>query len=333
MGFVILGHGGFSPAAGAKMETCALGEGTTLQYYADTGQSLVVTKKLLDDFSKMDQPWPAINSTGVTYNLSLEPLTSEQRARLVSDDQDWGGHTLLLVGTNLDCEPQLCTGVPATCPKDPRMITGAVAGPTEHNCDGILAKYAGQDLHWIACTVTEGFDAAIQGAVETARGDGIGQSFLGENPDSGVAQALKYAADYPDAFPGWFDGLSQGERDILLKDPGLYAWNQGRGTTTEWAPSDADLENVAQVNQPYLKGLDEDTDGDWEVGGFLVLLGSGHAYTDWVRQQPDHAVGTFEVKRATFGAGKVVFSGVPAVHQGTITAAVERISDKDVKFE
>jgi hypothetical protein len=52
-----------------------------------------------------------------------------------------------------------------------------------------------------------------------------------------------------------------------------------------------------------------------------------------VRQQPDHAVGTFEVKRATFGAGKVVFSGVPAVHQGTITAAVERISDKDVKFE
>jgi hypothetical protein len=64
-----------------------------------------------------------------------------------------------------------------------------------------------------------------------------------------------------------------------------------------------------------------------------VLLGSGHGYTDWVRQQPDHAVGTFEVKRATFGAGKVVFSGVPAVHQGTITAAVERISDKDVKFE
>ncbi|MCW2594796.1 MAG: hypothetical protein JWP39_684 [Jatrophihabitans sp.] len=333
MGYVILGHGGFSPADGAKMETCALGAGTTLQYYADTGQSLVVTKQLLDDFASMPQPWPPIDSTGVTFNLGLEPLTDAQRGRLVSDDQDWGGHTLLLVGPGLGCKPQLCTGDETSCPKDPRMITGAVAGPTEHGCDGILGTYSGQDLHWIACTVVEGFDAETQAAVDAARGDAPSDVRLGQDPDDAVANALQYAANYPDAFPGWFDGLSPDEQAVLLRDPGLYAWDQGRGTVAEWNPSDADVQAVADVNEPYVKNLDEDDEGTWEAGGFLVLLGDGHGYTDWVRQQPDHASGTFEVKRATFGAGKLVFTGVPPAHQGTITAAVERFSDKSVKFE
>ncbi len=332
MGYVILGHGGFSPADGAKMEVCALDAGTTLQFYADTGQSLVVTKQLLDDFGSMQQPWPAIDSTGVTYNLGLEPLTDAQRQALVSPDQDWGGHTLLLVGPGLGCRPQLCTGDETTCPKDPRMITGAVEGPREHACDGILGTYGGQELHWIACTVTEGFDATTQGAVDAARGEAPSESFLGQDPDSAVANALKQAEVDPDGFAAWFDGQTQEQKDVLLRDPGIYAWNQGRGAITEWAPSDADLEAVAQVNQPYLKGLDEDAPGDWEVGGFLVLLGGGHGYTDWVRQQPDYAAGTFTVKRATFGAGKVVFTGVPSAHQGTITAAVERFSDKAVEF-
>jgi hypothetical protein len=90
---------------------------------------------------------------------------------------------------------------------------------------------------------------------------------------------------------------------------------------------------VADVNQPYVKGLDEGDDGTWEVGGFLVLLGDGHGYTDWVRDQDDYASGTFQVKRARFGAGELVFSGVPPVHQGTITSAVGRFSEKEVVFE
>lgn len=333
MGYVILGHGGFSPADGAKMEVCALSAGTTLQYYADTGQSLVVTKQLLDDFSKMSQPWPPINDTGVTYNLGLEPLTDGQRQSLVDPNNDWGGHTLLLVGSNLGAKPQLCTGNETTCPKDPRMITGAVAGPREHTCDGILGVYKGQELHWIACTVTEGFDATTQGAVDTARGDALGESFLGTNPDDAVANALQMAQVDPAGFEKWFDALSQGEKDVLLRDPGIYAWDQGRATTAEWYPSDADLQAVADVNQRYVKDLDEDTDASWEIGGFLLLLGDQHGYHDWVRQQQDYARGTFQVARATFGAGKLVFTGVPPAHEGTIKSMVEQFSDKSVKFE
>ena len=90
---------------------------------------------------------------------------------------------------------------------------------------------------------------------------------------------------------------------------------------------------MSDVNQPYVKDLDSDAEGTWEVGGFLVLLGPNHGYTDWVRGQNDFASGTFRVKRKTFGAGSLVFSGVPPVHEGTITSAVGQFSDKDVEFE
>jgi hypothetical protein len=182
--------------------------------------------------------------------------------------------------------------------------------------------------------VVAGGDAETDAVLEADRGDAPRDVLLGSDPDDAVANALDYLRDYPNHFPTWFDALPQDEKDVLLRDPGIKAWNDGRDfEVTEWNPSDADLQAVADVNQPYVKGLDEGDDGTWEVGGFLVLLGEGHGYTDWVRDQDDYASGTFQVKRARFGAGELVFSGVPPVHQGTITSAVGQFSEKEVVFE
>lgn len=333
MGFVIFGHGGLTPTNAAKMETCAVGTGTTLQFFADAGQALLQERSLLDMFGRLQKPWPPIDQTGVTYNLGLEPFSDAEHAALTSTVQDWAGHTLLTVGKDLGCEPILCAGDPTTCPRDPRMLTGAVAGPTKHTCNGILGKYAGQELFWVACSVIVGFDDETQAAVTAARGDNPENVLIGTNPDDAVANALQYASDYPDAFPGYFDGLTPEEQAVLLKDPGLYAWNQGRATTAEWYPSDTDLQTVSSENQRYVKDLDEDTDAEWAIGGFLLLLGDQHGYADWVRGQQDYAHGTFQVARATFGAGKLVFTGVPPAHEGTIKSMVEQFSDKSVKFQ
>lgn len=334
MGYVIFGHGGIDPSGTVKgMEWAALPAGTTLQFYADAGQALVTGVKTWEMYSKeLTVPWAAIDSTGVTYNFRLEPLSAAEERELDRVSGDFP-HTVLMVGKNLKGSPQLCTGDPSTCPTDPRMITGQVQGKTTHTCDGILKHYAGEELHWVACTGIDGFAPDVQEAVTAARGEAPSEVVHGADPDDPVANALRYLETSPAQFEAWFDSLPADERDVLTRDPGIGAWSAGRSfTVEEWAPSEGDLQAVADVNQPYVKGLDGE-EGTWEIGGFLVLLGPNHGYTDWVRDQNDHAAGTFKVKKATFGAGKMVFSGVPPMHQGTVTAAVERFSEKAVEFE
>ena len=159
-----------------------------------------------------------------------------------------------------------------------------------------------------------------------------GKAFIGE--------ALKYVVADPAGAGPWFDGLSEEDRNDLLADPGIAAWHAGRQgdaaqADTSWEPTDKDFANVTSSNQAYVKEGGEDYDHPWEAAGFLVLLGDGHdaSFHDWVRGRPDYASGTFQVQRATFGAGKLVFSGAPPSHQSTITWAVEQFSDKSVKFE
>jgi hypothetical protein len=332
MGTVIFGHGGLDPVAAKDMEWVAIPADTTLQFYAEAGQTLLTGQTTWAKYAaELTQPWPALDSTRVTYNLRLEALNAQEQKEIDVLGADFP-HTIVMIGRDLP-SAQLCTGDSTTCPSDPRMIAGTVAGPREHGCDGLLATYKGQELHWIACTGIDGFGADAQGAVDTARGDAPASVLHGENPDSAVATALGYLRDHPQAFEAWFDSLSDAEQQKLLADPGIAAWSKGRTfTTTEWAPSDADVQAVAAINQPYVKGLGSDDEGTWQVAGFLVLLGDGHGYVDWARGQHDYASGTFKVKRATFGAGKLVFSGVPPMHQGTLESAVGQFSDKEIEF-
>jgi hypothetical protein len=323
------------------METVALSAGTTLQFYADAGQMLLQQRRILASFDTLNAPWPPIDDRGVTYNLRLEPFSEAELTSLNGEAADWAGHTLLTVGKNLGCKPQLCTGDETTCPKDPRMVAGTVAGPRGHACDGILGTYAGEDLFWVACTSIDGFGDEVQGAVTSARGDAPSSVMMGQDPDSAIATALDFAGSDPTGFTQWFDGLPEEEKDVLLRDPGLYAWDQGRkGDQTQadagdWVPTERDMATVSSGNQSYVKEGAEDFDHSWEIGGALVLLGNEHdpSFHSWVQSCPDYTSGTFEIKRATFGAGKIVFSGVPGPLQGTVESMVEGFSDKKVSFE
>src|SRR5262249_33927658 len=101
-----------------------------------------------------------------------------------------------------------------------------------------------------------------------------------------------------------------------------------------WAPTEDDFAEAVLINEPFVKDLDEDVDAAWEIGAAVVLLGQPNAQlASRVRQQPDYASGTFQVERATFGAGSLRFSGVPPVLQDTITWSIGQFSKKDVKFE
>jgi hypothetical protein len=141
------------------------------------------------------------------------------------------------------------------------------------------------------------------------------------------------------AFFTFFTGLDEYWQGVLSADDeianAIAAGSQGAdlAQASTWAATDADFARARQQNEPFVKDLDEDQDAVWEVGGFVVLLGgSDNVLASRVRQQPDYATGTFRVERATFGAGSLRFSGVPPMHQGTITSAIEEFSKKDVKF-
>ena len=141
------------------------------------------------------------------------------------------------------------------------------------------------------------------------------------------------------AFFSFFTGIDEYWQSVLSADEELSnamaAGSQGANVaeTSNWAATDADLARARQHNEPFVKDLEEDQDGVWEVGGFVVLLGSpDNELASRVRQQPDYATDSFQVERSIFGAGSLAFSGVPPVHQGTITSAIEEFSKKEVKF-
>ena len=147
-------------------------------------------------------------------------------------------------------------------------------------------------------------------------------------------------ADGAPAFFTWFETQDQQWKDVMQADPeiadAIAAGGQGANLAEEsnWAPTDEDFEQATSLNEPFVKDLDEDVEATWEIGGAVVLLGepSGELASR-VRQQPDYASGTFQVERATFGAGALRFAGVPPIFQDTVTWAVNQFSRKDVKFD
>lgn len=181
MGYVLLGHGGLEVSSGQidpDMGTVAIPKGTTIQFYSDTGQTLVYGSRDLDVWAQLQQPWPALDSTKVTWNLTLSGAP-ELWGEELKNNPSFGGHTLLRAGVDGVPDPiNLCNGTRQTCPWDPRQVA---AGAT-HTCNGILGKYTG-DLFWVACTVVQGGGAEVAAAVKAARGEAPEDVLLGANPD------------------------------------------------------------------------------------------------------------------------------------------------------
>ena len=179
MGYIMLGHGGLvvrSDAASVEMGTVAIPQGTTIQFYSDTGQGLYYGSAHLDVWAQLQTPWPALDSTKVTWNLTLQGAPELWTDEL-KNNPSFGGHTLIRPGVDGVPDPiKMCSGTKATCPTDPRQV----AGGAKHKCDGILGAYVG-DLYWLACTsVVRGDKAVVAAALGTAP-EGV---LIGEDPDT-----------------------------------------------------------------------------------------------------------------------------------------------------
>jgi hypothetical protein len=177
MGYILLGHGGLDvdPKVTSKeMEFVAIPRGTTLQFYADAGQGLVYGGGDLDIWEQLQAPWPALDSSRVTYNLCLynaQELWDEE----LKNDPQFGGHTLIRAGVGVPDPLRMCSGTKATCPTDPRDVARGAA----HRCDGILGTYTG-DLYWLACTSFLNADKRVTDPAMGAAATGV---VLGSDPD------------------------------------------------------------------------------------------------------------------------------------------------------
>jgi hypothetical protein len=58
LGYVLFGHGTLTPASSDRMEWCALDPGTTIQFFADAGQSLMHEPKDVVAFENLQRPFP-----------------------------------------------------------------------------------------------------------------------------------------------------------------------------------------------------------------------------------------------------------------------------------
>jgi len=233
VGYALLGHGGLELAAGGYPEgmgVVAIDAGTTLQVYTDSGQSLLMGEDDYELFSKLQAPWAPMDSRNVTYNLEL----TENADDLELEKNEPGffnrvlaPHTPLLAGREVPSPALLCTGTPQTCPTDPRMITGQVAGPRAHSCTGILGAYKGE-LLWVACTVVYTKDKGIESVVDAARGSAPESAVPGTNPDIAAETWYALERDDPDGLEEWFDEQANDVQQTMLTDPHIADWNTNR---------------------------------------------------------------------------------------------------------
>lgn len=179
MGLILLGHGSLDldpDVTPPDMEIVGIPRGTTLQFFADAGQGLVFDHVELDVWEQLRAPWPPLDSNNVTYNLSVESAAEIWDDALRNDPQ-LGGHQLVRPGVGGFPDPlRLCTGTRRTCPTS----TEQVAAGARHKCRGVLGRFHGQDLYWLACTFFKRADPAAADAATAGRSASV---LLGQDPD------------------------------------------------------------------------------------------------------------------------------------------------------
>jgi hypothetical protein len=281
---VILGHGDFKPGSGPSAPEVLIPPNTTLQFYSDAGQALVLPRK--EGYEKVADVWSQLQTETtdhgpgplkqgqVTYNFRLTPDTTPgHRERALG--AAWGAKVLFTDKDDL----YLCTGRGDICPTpvlnvvaarhqelkesvlpklgpeaerhlqnwlnthstdglpdelvdfinrrlrkeisddyklseavrdeyDKFVVDGVPAGAWDHgqDCKGILKLYAGNELHWIACTAfkLEGADDEMKEVVaempvlDTADVSGPGMNKSTWEPgrsDEGVIYRIKNYAN------------------------------------------------------------------------------------------------------------------------------------------
>ena len=163
---IILGHGGFRQTDEERL----VPPNTELTFYSDAGSDLELPAKEVDgvlefDYEAVKNAYEGLNpqnvliAGGITYNFHLQP--ADEFERNVARNLNWGGELV----TPDSGEMHLCTGNADTCPTpalraamNAYVQSGGAEGEDvpdnrwNHDCEGILGKYATNDIHWISCT-------------------------------------------------------------------------------------------------------------------------------------------------------------------------------------
>jgi hypothetical protein len=158
--YVILGHGTFSPTSGGYAPEVLVPTDTTLSFFSDAGQALVLPSS---NYGKVaGSIWDQLEDEGdplgpkkVTYNFTLFPdSTPEHREN--ARKADWGGASVVYI---TEGRAFLCTGTAETCPTPALLVAereGEEIDPErwKHGCNGILGQLQGSsnEIYWVACT-------------------------------------------------------------------------------------------------------------------------------------------------------------------------------------
>ncbi|MFF3159427.1 putative adhesin [Streptomyces sp. NPDC057910] len=256
MGYLLLGHGGFTPDPNLMppgMEIVGIPRGTTIQFYVEAGQRLSFEPDDLRACWQMAKaPWPPLDHQNVTYNLVLSNAFekwSEKFKKTTTCD----GYTLIRAGIEAADPILLCTGTPETCPTRPEEVE---EGKT-HTCDGILGQYNGE-MHWLSCVELEGISEQENDAVRAAKG--------------GVYKVALLGGDHPEWMPraGWApdpDTITQANRSILDTFPDEHEtdWEFGGDVFLVGGPS----HRVREVST-YVRNA-----SDYEAGKCIVSSAGG----------------------------------------------------------
>jgi hypothetical protein len=160
--YVVLGHGGFNPESDRYPKEILVPQDTTLTFWSEAGQALVIPAKSGDSdyarvapvFNQLKQAEPTLGPTKVTYNYAIYPDDTESE-REAARDADWNGAQLIMLTRG---KKYLCQDTEGKCPT-PELLTRSDEDALKpeswmHHCDGILGQYGGggNDIHWVACT-------------------------------------------------------------------------------------------------------------------------------------------------------------------------------------
>jgi hypothetical protein len=332
---VVIGHGGFNPESGSYPPEILVGEGTTLQFFSEAGQALVLpTAK--GDYGKVADMWEQvaaegapIKGKGVAYNYKLTPDRTEKH-RESAEAADWGSGTevyYLKKGAEY-----LCEGSSSTCPTPVLNVAAS-----RH--DELLAKG----------------DAAVQAFKKWMDGEG---SFPEEIADFEARLAdlppnyLEYVADgvpderwqhHCDGVLGNFKGdeiFWMACTSIMVDTPEMPALDladqagPGLSDSSAWVPSKSDKKEIRELNAKNLKATPDGGHVSVAAGGDLVIIGADHNddVNAYLRRQKDLEQGQITLtKGGAFSHGRLELTGISA-KQDLVEKEIGEVSDKKVKF-
>ncbi|MFF4369347.1 hypothetical protein [Streptomyces sp. NPDC001594] len=196
MSYVFVGIGGIEADGWATShgnERVALPPGTSIAFYADDGDGVLYCSGGHDVVDQLWGPLAFADAEGAVPNLALhgDPAIGEAWISGGTESED---HVLIRPGVGpVPDVLRLCTGAVGECPTTQAEVD---AGMT-HECQGVLALFAGTDLYWMACTAFIETERPAEGSAWYRYGSD-------RSSDGGrVERAVGFGSDTTDSADPW----------------------------------------------------------------------------------------------------------------------------------